>query len=442
MSKSIPKDLGLPLIGHLLPYQKDRLKMLVELGQKHGEIFELKVGPRHLVVINSPEMIKQVLQTEFDNFVKRNNTKDIFGDSLASANAESWKEQRSMLQPLFSSAFLKESLVHFENLTQSNLENYDSNPNFSNMNVFFSKITFDIILKCIIGLNSYHQFEKVDKALVEISNSATNKSYLPVNMPKFLNPGQKRLENSHFVMREIIKEGIDLAKENEDSLSLVNVLIKATKNAPELLRRNKNFINDNVFTLIFAGYETTSQTLSWLSYLLSQNKKWQNLCIEEAINFSNSKEINHENLKDLKYIDAVINESLRLYPPGWAFTRANIKETDLCGYHLKADQTVLISPFLTQRTSTLWEKHDSFYPERWLEKTPAQFGRYNFFPFSSGPRVCIGMQFAMMEMRIILITILKNYKFTLDGHHPIMDARVTLFSKNGFNIKLEEHNQK
>tara|TARA_B100001971_G_scaffold61895_1_gene56824 strand:+ start:16463 stop:17779 length:1317 start_codon:yes stop_codon:yes gene_type:complete len=434
--KEIPISKGLPLLGHLFDYKKDRLQMLKKAHVEFGGIFKLKVGPKTLVVITQPEQIEHVLQKKMDIYIKKTNADQLFGKSIGTANGAEWKKQRSLIQPLLNPRYFNNIFEDVKSIIIKNTDHYiDKLNNGENIRELFSKITYDIILKCMIGLDSYDKFHAVDNAIQEMTDFISNDKYSFIDLPEVINKKKQNFKKSLSLLNEIIYEGIEQA-DTENPRSLVSVLKKEIENNNDI-KDKKAFIRDNIFTLLYAGYDTSALTLSWLSYELSLHPEWLEKCFDEVkdLDFQN---LTYPEIKDLPIITACVNETMRLYPPGWAFTRFATEDDDLCGYQIRKGDILLYSPYLTHRDGHLWDNPDDFQPERFVGKSPVEIGRFQFIPFGAGPRTCTGMQFGMMEIKAILIYVLQKYRMQLSGERPKMDARVTLFSTNNYQVKLKE----
>ena len=182
---------------------------------------------------------------------------------------------------------------------------------------------------------------------------------------------------------------------------------------------------------MFAGYETTAMTFSYISEMLSLYPDWQDKLKTEISQFN--EELSYQSLGGTPVLEAIINETMRLYPAGWGFTRNAVDDDEALGVHIKSDEIVLISPFLSGRNPASHIDAESFDPNRFLNNT---INREGYIPFGMGARTCSGANFAILELKVILMTILKNHSFVRSGEKAILDARATLYSKNGFNIKV------
>ncbi len=437
-SKKIPYSKGLPIFGHAIGYKKNRLKVLSQLRDRHGPIFKVRIGPRHIIVITESDYLKHIMQTNMKNYIKKTNFEQIFGQSVFIANGEEWKQQRNLIQPLLSTQYLNNSIEQFAILAQKNIDFFFKNKNTGqDLRELFTKTTFDIILKCIIGLDYFESYKTIDRALFTLTDYLANDNYKILPIPKQWDKKKQKFEKALREVNLIIDESINKSKTENSHFSLASILVQAAQQSVNF-SKNKNFIRDNIFTLMFAGYETSALTLTWCCYNLSQNQDWQNKCIEEAKSFNNT-DISIDSLKRIPAIESCLLETMRLYPPGWGFTRVAVEDDQIDGYHISQGDIILISPYLSHRSTQTWDDPNSFQPQRFIGKSLSDLGRFNYLPFGAGPRICSGMQFGIIEMKVIMLYLLKNYRVELTGEHPILDARATIYSKNNYQLKLIKH---
>jgi cytochrome P450 len=197
-------------------------------------------------------------------------------------------------------------------------------------------------------------------------------------------------------------------------------------------------VRDEVLTLFLAGHETTANALTWTWYLLSQNPEAEIKFHEEIDRVLESKRLpTFEDYLSLKYTEAVLAESMRLFPPAWVVGRTAIADYDLAEYKLKKDDLVFASPYTLHRDERFWEDADNFKPERWLQKDRIKEASQNFtyFPFGGGVRRCIGEQFAWTEGVLLLATIARKWKLKIVPNHKIeLKPLVTLRPKYGMKM--------
>jgi cytochrome P450 len=184
-------------------------------------------------------------------------------------------------------------------------------------------------------------------------------------------------------------------------------------------RMSDKQLRDEAMTLIFAGHETTAHALVWTWYLLAKNPDKVAKMREELESVVGDRRVEVDDLPSLPYLEMVVKESLRLYPSVWAYARQAQRDVVINGYEIKKGQTVTLGHIAMGRNPKYYDKPMEFRPERWTREFERQLPRGAYTPFAGGPRVCIGKQFAMMEMRMILATLVRRLEITIsDGFEP------------------------
>jgi cytochrome P450 len=185
-------------------------------------------------------------------------------------------------------------------------------------------------------------------------------------------------------------------------------------------------LRDEVMTILLAGHETTANALSWTFWLLGRAPHVERKLREELDTVLGGREPSLADVPKLKYTLAVLNESLRLYPPVWAIARRAEADDVIGGAHIPKGSLVFMSPWVIHRNAQVWTDPEAFDPERFLSDTRPK-GRCAFMPFSSGPRKCIGDQFALLEGQLVLATLLQRVHLPLQGGRQVVpEPAVTL----------------
>jgi cytochrome P450 len=220
-------------------------------------------------------------------------------------------------------------------------------------------------------------------------------------------------------------------KKNIKSTDMLGMLMEARDRDSGQITPDRQLVNENM-TLIVAGHETTASTLNWVWYLLSQHpeveaKLWMEL------NDVHASELPDLNDGRFTYTRHILDEALRLYPPGWLMTRRALKDDHLGDYFVPAGTEIYISTYHIQRHPEFWEAADCFRPDRFGPDFSQERRSPTMLPFSVGPRNCIGEIFARLEMQIHLTTIAKQLRLGYDEKKPPeLDAAVNLRSKYDF----------
>jgi cytochrome P450 len=200
---------------------------------------------------------------------------------------------------------------------------------------------------------------------------------------------------------------------------------------------NDEQLIDNALTFYLAGHETTAKALTWTLYLLARSPEWTAALKKEIARVTGGAPIAAEHIEGLVRVRQVIRESMRLYPPVPLMSRQAVADVRLGEHEVKAGASVLMPIYAMHRHKRRWEDPDAFDPERFSPEGEARIPRYQYMPFGAGPRVCIGMSFAMLEATAMLATMLRTMRFeTVEGHDPLPMARVTLAPKGGMPLKV------
>jgi cytochrome P450 len=188
---------------------------------------------------------------------------------------------------------------------------------------------------------------------------------------------------------------------------------------------------DEVMTLIVAGHETTASALNWMWYLLSQHQHAERR-LHQEIDILSATPGTLEDVAQLTYTRQIIDETLRLYPPGWLLTRRSIAPDQIGSYAIPPKTDVFISPYLVHRHPGFWEQPERFDPERFAPQNAAVRNRFCYLPFALGPRACIGEHFAMVEMMLHTFMLARRIRLRYLPKYPLeLECKVNLRSKRG-----------
>jgi hypothetical protein len=282
---------------------------------------------------------------------------------------------------------------------------------------------------------------QVGEHITRLNEYAVEKLNNPIRLPaKFPTPFNIRERKSMQALDDVIYAIIEARrKEGVSKDDLLSILLDAKEEETGEGMDNKQ-LRDEVMTIFIAGNETSSNALSWMFYLLSQNPEAeQKMMAEINEKLDAGTELTFENLMQFNYVRMVIEESMRLYPPAWSVGRRNIEDDEIGGYHIEKGTNVLVPLFLFHRSAKYWDEPMAFRPERFAPDKRNNIDRFVYMPFGGGPRLCIGNHFAMLEMQIILILLYRHFKFELQpGFVAEEDPLITLRPKNGMKMKVSK----
>jgi cytochrome P450 len=224
-------------------------------------------------------------------------------------------------------------------------------------------------------------------------------------------------------------------KQHSNGSSLLDLMLAAS---PDRSPASEKSLRDQVITIFLAGYETVANALAWTWYLLSQNPDCERRFQEEIDRELQGHFPAYEDIPRLRYVEMVMAESMRLYPPAWAMGRYALHDFQLGDFFLPAKTTVLMSQFITHRDPRFFPDPQRFDPERFTPEAKARRAKFTYFPFGAGFRQCIGESFAWMEGVLLLATLGQKWKLRLVPDHRVEpEPLITLRPQHGMRMRLE-----
>jgi cytochrome P450 len=221
-----------------------------------------------------------------------------------------------------------------------------------------------------------------------------------------------------------------------DAGDILSILLQAMNTQEDVM--TKQHVRDELMALAAAGHETTTNTMAWTFYLLSEHPAILQRVLAELETVLGRREARVDDLPQLTYLDQVVKESMRLYPSAWTQGRQAVEAFDLDGYHLPAGTMMMFSQWVLHRLPDVWGDPEVFRPERWDPDTGQKVPQWAYFPFGAGSRICMGMPLAQLQIRLVLATILQRYiPRLLVGHLVAPLPLITLRLKQGLRVRLE-----
>lgn len=379
------------------------------------------------LVVSDPALIKWILVDNAANYVRDSMQQRIVlrmtGRGLFSAEGADWQLQRKALAPLFSGKTVTAYLPGMCSAAEDAARHFRTSANEGiDLGREMSALTVDVLGRTIFpyGLgespaaiaNSVRQFADTNGP-VELGDFLALPPWIP-GVRRIL--GWRATASVRQRARRIIAEAS--ASDRSQESDLFSALFSARD--PETGKTlGARAIESNVSTLIGAGSDTVAVALTWSIYLLSQTPHVREAIEAEVDSHMATGPLTVDTLKELVWTRAVVEESMRLFPPAPMIGRMACREEMLGGERVPAGASILISPWVLHRHARLWSEPDMFDPERFLPGRRDQISRYAYLPFGAGPRVCLGMGFAMQEAVVILATLVRHLRFERADNHPI-----------------------
>lgn len=444
---------GKPFFGSTFAVLKNPLNFLIQLTKKYKAVVVVRFGCKKYFILQHPDFIKHVLHDNHKNYQKIDTTKLLslfLGDGLTTSTGELWLRQRRIVQP----AFHKQKMNAIFNVINEEtnefilrLKNLDDKTCI-NINHELMQLTIAIISRSMFGISLIAEMNEMIINLEKMTNFASSRMKRLVNLPMYFpSPANKQFKKSlqkfnNLVYQIIEKRRNELATENELSVhdDLLDMLLHYQDDETNL-PMDKKLIRDEVTTIFMAGHETTAQSLSWILYHLAKDKLISQKINAEAEMVSGDNFLSFDSIAQLTYSKQVIQETLRCYPPIWAFVRSPICDDTIHSIKIPAQSNVLLNIYGLLHHAEYWESPESFNPEHFNSENEKKRPPYVFIPFGAGPRVCIGQNFAMMIMHVVVNRLVKDFEFTIpEGFVPEVEPNITLRAKKGIQLILNKKN--
>jgi cytochrome P450 len=410
------------------------------LADTYGDIAHYKIGHHHIVFLNHPDYIREVLAVQNDNFIKERTvqrSKMLLGEGMITAEAAEHRAQRQAAQPAFHrqriveyGAVIVEEAAHMRGSWRAG-EQRDIARDMMHL-------TLNVVARTLFATDLRQEVYELAAAINRIMGLYNFLIMLPAAewLVHFRPPGLAGFVRARNRIDAVVYRMIDAhRKSGLDRGSLLDLMLAAS---PANDQESRQSLRDQVITIFLAGYETVANALSWTWYLLAQNPDCEAKLHSEVEDVLNGRLPKVEDVQRLRYTESVLAESLRLYPPAWAMGRYARNDFALGDFFLPAKTTVLMSQFVTHRDARYFPDPLRFDPERFSTEGQARRAKFTYFPFGAGPRQCIGESFAWMEGVLILATLAQKWKFRLAPEYRVEpQPLITLRPKYGMVMNVE-----
>ncbi|WP_137129524.1 cytochrome P450 [Rhizobium sp. FY34] len=429
----------------LLHARKDFLSIWRE-DDFRSKIDSIQLLGRKIVLVNSPEFIREVVVKRHENYQRkspqmRRALEVLLGDGLFISDGETWKNRRALVSDIVHMNRVPSFGPIMQTTAQELVQRWETLPAGRTINVLheMAGLTAEIIARSVFGndlgkdradavTDSFTKYQ----SLIDSINLAYFIGFdngLPVMKTPSLRSSVRKI---HGIVDKVVEDHL---AGRGDHHSMVDLLIRRRQRNPEL-KLDVIALRNEAATIFMAGHETTAATLTWAWYLLSRAHWVEKALHQEIDRVCGDRVPTMDDVPRLELCKAVIEETLRLYPPVPILARQNMKADRLGDIDIPAQSLILMVPWLLHRTPELFEDPHLFKPERFMNgRKPIP---YSYIPFASGPRVCPGLHFGLTEAVLCLAILARNFRVVVpDGHVAIPGARLTLRPQDGLPATLE-----
>ncbi|HUO84783.1 MAG TPA: cytochrome P450 [Thermoanaerobaculia bacterium] len=430
------------LLGSLPDLGRDILGFFESCGRGgYGDLVAFRLAHRPAFFLNHPSLIEPVLVGNARNFIKHTffwrHVSAIFGKGLLTSEGDFWLRQRRLAAP----AFHRDRIARYADVmvayTDRMLDGWKAGEE-RDIHHEMMRVTMQIVTRTLFNVEVGDETERVgrafDVALEEIFVRLRRPFLIPDWVPI---PSNNRYRRTVAELDSLVYRIIAERRRNEgDQGDLLSMLLEVQDE--DGTRMTDRQVRDETITLFLAGHETTAITLSWTWLLLGQHPEAERRLHEEIDRVLNGRVPTAADYERLPFARNVITESMRLFPPAYAFGREALGECQIGGATIPKGATLYASPWVMHRDPRWFDDPESFRPERWEGDFSKKLPRFAYFPFGGGPRICIGNGFAMMEAVLLLASIAQRFRLRLVPGQKIEPfASITLRPQPGIRVTLE-----
>jgi cytochrome P450 len=429
-----PGPRGWPFVGSLPAFYWDPLAFNRRIAERYGDVALVRIAGLSYYVISNPDDIEAVFVTRNRDFKKGKlgpERRLLFGNGLATSDGDFWRRQRRLAQPAFHReriAAYGESIVAFtEEMTAAWRDG-----EVRDLHVDMMRLTLRNVAQTLFGTDASREAAEVAAALeVVMTFLALEEGFLLRLLPRGLTTGRRaRFRRAVERLDRIVFDMIARRRSGgNDSGDLLSMLLAAQDEDGS--RMSDQQLRDEVMTIFLAGHETTALALSWTFALLAEHPQVEERLAAE-VSALGGRAPGVADLPRLRCAEQVVKEAMRLYPPAWILARQALRDVEIGGYRIPAKAFVVMSQWVVHHDPRHFAEPERFLPERWTEDFERRLPRSAYFPFGGGQRVCIGAPFAMMEAILVLVTIVRRFRFALlPGRRVVPHPSLSLRPKDG-----------
>lgn len=433
----LPHAPRLPLVGSLGHYALGPLRFLERVAAM-GPVVEMDFVRYRAWLINDPALIEQVFVRsagvmQKDVFLRA--LKKLLGEGLLSSEGDFWKRQRRLIQP----AFHRERIAGYGDVmvtrTAEMLRTWRDGETLELHHAMMA-LTADIVTRALFGAEAGDTHDLAACIDAVVTRFADPKYLLVPALDRAPLPANRRLREVSARLDGIVRGFISRrralgADAPQDDLLAMLLAAQDEDGA----RMSDQQVRDELLILFLAGHETTALTLSWTFYLLAQHPEVERELVRELHEVLGDRDPTVADLPALRFSEQIVQESLRLYPPAWSLGREATEDFTLDGRRYPKGAWFWVLPWTLHRDARFFADPLAFKPARWADGLAKRLPRGTYLPFGTGPRVCIGNQFAMMEATLVLATIARRFSLRAEAE-PVVEPEpsITLRFKRGIRM--------
>lgn len=429
-----------PVVGSTLEYTRDPLRFVTAVSGAYGDVASFRLGPRETYLLSGPDDVETVLTNDEGLFRKADFQDDaltgLLGDGLLLSTGERWRRQRDLAQPAFNVGRIAGLVETIAAKAAATAEDWPAGEP-TDVQPPMARLTVDVIVDAMFGVD-------VDEGTIrEVQNSLEplGARFEP-DAVRFLTPSwvptpdNREYAEARETLHGVVEELIDRRRGSAtpDDRDLLSILLRARERGDQ----TDEDLRAEMTTMLLAGHDTTALTLTYAFHQLGCHPAVAERLYEEIDAVVGDGRPTMADLRDLKYAERVLKETMRLLPPVYTLFRQPNADVRLGGYRVPEDALLMLPQWVVHRDEAHYDDPLSFDPDRWRPERARERHPYAYFPFGAGPRSCIGRQFSLVEAKVILAEFLRRYRVDLASSRDLrLRPSLTMHPRDPVEVTFE-----
>ncbi|WP_251342015.1 cytochrome P450 [Haloplanus halophilus] len=439
-----PGPRGEPVFGNSRQYARDPFAFLSACESAYGDVVEVELGPLETYIVTNPADVERVLVGDHGKYRKPAFQDDalgrLLGDGLLLSEGERWRRQRDLANPAFDMSRLSRIAEAMTRHAAEAVGEWSAGQRLD-LESEMARLTVRIIADAMLGVDLGEARVRTIQENLEPLGARfepdpvrfVTPDWLPTRENRAYEAAVERLEE---VVADVVAErrGTEGSDADDPPMDLLSILLRAQERGEQTDEQ----LRDEVVTMLLAGHDTTALTLTYAFYLLSRHPEAErrvhgelDAVLDGPPTFADARE--------LTYLDRVLQETMRLYPPVYVTFREPRVDVKLGGYRIPEGSAIMLPQWAVHRSPRWWAEPERFDPDRWTRERRADRPRFAHFPFGGGPRGCIGKQFSLLEAKLVLAVVGREYRLEYDRDDPIdLRGSLTMHPEDGLPMRVRE----
>jgi len=438
-----PGPRGNLLLGSLPAIRRDNVHAFLDGWRRYGDTVRFR-GPMTLYLLAHPDAVRHVLQDEAANYPRppfvRNRLQAIVGDGLVGAEGADWVRSRRMAQPPFRRHQLDRYGPLFAEATAEVLDSWTrhaANGRPLDVESEMVRISLANLAASLFRTDWRRDIDRVAPAVADILAFANSRLTSVVDTRRLPLPSSRRFDRCLELLDSILYPLIAERRMAPGGEDLVGMLVDVRDQETGARLTDKQ-VRDETISFFIAGHATIASALTWTWYLLSTHPECWRRLRAEVVEVLGDRPPAVADLPRLPYTTMVVQEAMRLYPPIYLVLRRALADDEIGGWRIPAGADIALCPYVTHRHPEFWDNPEGFDPERFAAERAGRRHRMAFFPFSGGPRRCIGEGFALLQLPLVVAMVAQRFRLTLLPARPAeVMAAVTLRPRAPMLMRVE-----